>query len=414
MSQLKFLSKADQVVKTLEAAVQGNISDGNWYSDLIIHMSEMIISEFAFLDYLELDGYLNDRYDVPYLDLLLSVIDARVSEIRNLLDREIIKARISLNEGDYVLFLLNRKRETRSFRPNSKIVSTLYEYYLLEIHSGIIRNKSVLQNHLKQDFSNDSDAMNLFLVYPKVEALTRYENYVFKQVAKYGIETVAQNLHVKMGRARDLIGQNHIPRIDHLNYMKEEIFANENGEYITFDEISALLKDQNYFKEVLPLSRLEEKELIHPDKDFIDKKFTLFLLESYFREKLGLVSDQHGNKLIDVFVSSIFTLNAAQTFKKHVLIDGQRLISKHLSTKPDFQNFIAILCHLSDHDFIINATAKFPKILAHYVSSQAYSESTIKDYLTRERKEMKEAKDKTHMWFLGKVTQYHIGNQNDI
>lgn len=414
MTQLKFLSKADQVVKTLDAATQGNISGSNWHSDLMRHLSEMIISEFSFLDYLELDGYLDEGNKVPYLKLLLDVIGARVGEIKKLFDREIIKAKLSLNEGDYILFLLNRKRETLAFRPRSETVKTLLEYYLLEIHSGIIRNKSVLQDHLKQEIRNDSDAMNLFLVYPKVEAVTRYENYVFKQIAKYGIETVAQNLHVKMGRAQDLIGQNHIPRIDHLNYMKEEIFANENDEHITFDEISALLRDQNYFKEVLPLSRLEEKELIHPDKDFIDKEFTLFLLESYFREKLGLVSDQHGNKLIDVFVSSMFTLNAAQAFKKHVLIDGQRLISKHLSTKPDFQSFIAILCHLSDHDFIINATAKFPKILSHYVSSQAYSESTIKDYLKRERKEMKEAKDKTHMWFLGKVTQYHADDQLDI
>jgi hypothetical protein len=253
--------------------------------------------------------------------------------------------------------------------------------------------------------------MNLFLVYPKVEALTRYETYVFKQVAKYGIDTIAQNLHVKMGRAQDLIGQDHIPRIDHLNYMKEEIFVNENGEFITFEEISALLKDQNYFKEVLPLSRLEEKELIHPDKDFIDKEFTLFLLESFFREKLGLVNDQYGNRLIDVFISSISTLNAAHAFKKHILIDAQRLISKHLTKIEDFQDLVGILCHLNDHDFTTNATSKFPKILAHYVSTHALKEGTIKDYFTRERPGIKRAKDETQMWFLSKLAHFDTVNQ---
>lgn len=295
MTQLQFLSKADQTVKTIEAAVHENKFDNNGIEDIMIHLSEMIIREFTFSDYLELDGYLNE---MPSLNLLFDILSLRLNEIKNLFDREIIKAKLSLNEGDYILFLLNRKRETLAFRPSSKIVKKLLEFYLLEIHSGIIRNKSVLQNHLKQEFSNDSDAMNLFLIYPKAEALARYEAYVFKQVARYGIEAVSQNLHVKMGRTQDLIGQKHIPRIDYLNYMKEEIFENGNEEYVTFDEINAILKNQNYFKEVLPLSSLDESELIHPDKDFVDKGFTLFLLENFFDEKLGLVSDQYGNKII--------------------------------------------------------------------------------------------------------------------
>jgi len=411
MYKIEFQSKAEQVITILNEATLRSEIDKELVTYLFISLSDTIVKEFSFLDYLELDEYLDEGNEVPDLGLLFDVINDRVSEIKNLLDREIIKAKISLNEGDYVLFLLNRKRESLAFKPNYEVVKSLYEYYLLEIHSGIIRNKSVLQNHLNQEFSNDSDAMNLFLVYPKVEALTRYENYIFKQVAKYGIETVAQNLHVRMGRAQDLIGQNHIPQINHLNYMKEEIFANESGEYITFDEISDLLKDQNYFKEVLPLSRLEESELIHPDKDFIDKKFTLFLLESFFREKLGLVSDQYGNKIIDVFISSISTPNAAHAFKKHVLIGAQRLISKHLTKLPDFQNLVGILWHLNDHEFTRNASSKFPKILVHYVSTHAYTESTIEQYFKRETPGMKRAKDETQIWFLEKIAQYNAVNQ---
>jgi len=408
VTQLQFLSKADQTVKTIEAAVHENKFGNNGIEDIMIHLSEMIIREFTFSDYLELDGYLNE---MPSLNLLFDILSLRLNEIKNLFDREIIKAKLSLNEGDYILFLLNRKRETLAFRPSSKIVKKLLEFYLLEIHSGIIRNKSVLQNHLKQEFSNDSDAMNLFLIYPKAEALARYEAYVFKQVARYGIEAVSQNLHVKMGRAQDLIGQKHIPRIDYLNYMKEEIFENGNEEYVTFDEINAILKNQNYFKEVLPLSSLDESELIHPDKDFVDKGFTLFLLENFFDEKLGLVSDQYGNKIIDIFISNISALNTTGAFKKNVLIDAQILISKRLTEKRDLQNLVAILWHLNDHGFIINATSKFPKILAQYVSTHALKEKTIGDYFKRERADMKLAKDGTHNWFLNKKIQYDSDNE---
>ncbi len=384
MTQLKFLSKADQTVKIIDTAEHENKFDNNGIEDLMIHLSEMIIREFTFFDYLELDGYLNE---MPSLNLLFDIISVRLNEINNLFDREISKAKLSLNEGDYILFLLNRKRKSFAFKPNSGFVKTLLEYYLFEIHSGIIRSKSVLKNYLIRGIRNDSDAMNLFLVYPKEEALTRYENYIFQQVAKHGIETVAQNLHVKMGRAQDLIGQDHMPRIDHLNYMKEEIFANGNEEYVTFEEIQAILKDQNYFKEVLPLSRLDESELIDLDTDFIKKESAIWLLEEFFREKLGLVSDRYGNKIIDVFISSISASNTTHAFKKHVLLDAQKLISKPLADKLYFQNLVGLLYVMSDQEIIKNATSKFPKILKYYVTTQALKEGTIRNYFMRNPKD---------------------------
>lgn len=402
MSQLKFLSKADQVAKILDAATQGNISDANRDSDLMLHLSDMIISEFSFQDYLELDGYLNEGYEIPCLNLLFDVIGARVSEIRNLLDREIIKAKISLNEGDYILFLLNRKREFLAFRPHAEVVKTLCEYYLLEIHLGLIRNKSVIANYLKQGIGNDSDAMNLFLVYPKVEALKRYENYIFSQVAKYGIETVAQNLHVKMGRAQDLIGQNHIPRIDHLNYMKEELFDNLDAEHVSFDDINAILKDRDYFKEALPLSRLENKDFISLDEDFIEKQSAVLLLEEFFREKYGLISDQYGNKIIHVFLSSITGGNHIYSFRKHELFEAQSLISKHAKEPADFLNLVGILWVMGDQKIIKNTTSKLPKILKHYVTTHALDEKTIKGYFLRRRGSMSLFKDAMYNWFDSK------------
>lgn len=399
MTQLKFLNKADQTVKIIDAAVRENKFDSNEIEDLMIHLSEMIIREFTFSDYVELDGHLNE---MPSLNLLFDIVSTRLDEINNLFDREIIKAKLSLNEGDYTLFLLNRKRKSLAIKPNSGFVKTLLEYYLFEIHSGIIRNKSVLANHLIRGIRNDSDAMNLFLVYPKEEALTRYENYIFQQVAKHGIETVAQNLHVKVGRAHDLIGQDHIPRIDHLNYMKEEIFENGDAEHITFNEINAVLEDRDYFREVLPLSRLENKELIDLDTDFIKKESAIWLLEEFFKEKLGLVSDRYGNKIIHVFLSSITGGNHIYTFRKHELFEAQSLISKHVEEPADFLNLVGILWVMGDQKIIKSTTSKFPNILKHYVTTHALDEKTIRDYFLRRRGSMSLFKDAMYNWFDSK------------
>lgn len=167
MYKIEFQSKAEQVIAFLNEATLRSEFDKELVTYLFIPLSDAIVKEFSFQDYLELDGYLSEGNEMSDLNLLFDVIGARVSEIKKLFDREIIKAKLSLNEGDYILFLLNRKRETLAFRPNSKTVKTLLEFYLLEIHSGIIRNKSVLANYLKQGIRNDSDAINLFLGLPK-------------------------------------------------------------------------------------------------------------------------------------------------------------------------------------------------------------------------------------------------------
>lgn len=403
MYKIEFQSKAEQVITILNEATLRSEFDKELITYLFVPLSDAIVKGFSFQDYLELDGYLSEGNEVPDLNLLFDVIGARVSEIKKLFDREIIKAKMSLNEGDCILFLLNRKRETLAFNPNSATVKALLEYYLLEIHLSIIRNKSVLANYLKQGIRNDSDAMNLFLVYPKVEALKRYERYIFSQVAKDGIETVAQNLHVKMGRAQDLIGQSHIPRIDHFNYMKEDLFDNRDAEHVSFDEIDAILIDRDYFKETLPLSNLEDKDFINLDEDFIEKESAVLLLEEFFREKYGLVSDQYGNKIIHVFLSSITGGNHTYSFRKHELFEAQSLISKHAKEPADFLNLVGILWVMGDQKIIKNTTSKLPNILKHYVTPHALDEKTIKGYFLRRRGNMSLFKDAMYNWFDSKA-----------
>lgn len=206
-----------------------------------------------------------------------------------------------------------------------------------------------------------------------------------------------------MGRAQDLIGQNHIPQIDHLNCMKEEIFDNGDAEYVTFHEINAILEDRDYFKEVLPLSSLDDNELIDLDKDFIKKESAILLLEEFFREKLGLVSDQYGNKVIHVFLSSITGMDHIYSFRKHELFEAQSLISKHLKELADFQNLVGILWVMGDQKIIKNTTSKFPKILKYYVTTHALEEKTIRGYFVRDHETMNQIKDTMYNWFDSKL-----------
>jgi len=241
MNRIKFQSYVEQVDIT--------ISHPNFNSDYYNDIYELMIREFSFKNVIDLDCLCENRVAIEDYWLWFDF----KNNVGELFAREINKIEASLNEVDFVAFLIKYKSEIVTLIPKSSIIKHLKEYILDEIDIKLIRKISVIKNHLENGVFNEKDALGVFFVNPKKDALNKYEHYIFRRCAIKTYDLIAQNIEVNLGRLKDIIQLEHIPFINHINYRGNEIIYNASKEHITFNEIESLISNFNYFRREYPL-----------------------------------------------------------------------------------------------------------------------------------------------------------------
>ncbi|MBA8986443.1 hypothetical protein [Sphingobacterium cellulitidis] len=370
MKRSKFLSKSDQTIIMLSTD-NSNLTD-------LMELSDAITEEFSITDYLELDSHF-DR--IPALQTLYKILYSE-SEIKQTFSADIHNAKLSLNEGEYILFLLNKKNEALKFQAISSHVKELIDWYLIQLESEIIRNISVLKNYLSNGINTDKEAFSIFLVNPKDDALKKFEHYIFKQTSVFGFDTLAQNLQVFAGRTYDLIKLDYIPYLNFANYSNPSIFENINQEFVTFKEINQILTNYNYFRTDRPLLNLDNKFRLNMDLDVKSPDIVRRVLSNYFEQSIGLTIDKYGNQVFDVFWDNISLYPSK--YKIHEYCYNQNQISERINDGVNLKYFIGLLNRLRDDDHLSNATAKFPMILYNYVKRIKLKPTSIKQLFTKE------------------------------
>lgn len=382
---IKFQSYVEQVDITISHPEFG----AKYYENIY----KLMMSEFSFKDIIELDCLCENRVSIENFWSWFNL----KNNIGELFSREIKKFESSLNEVDFVAFLIKYKAELVTLIPKSTIIMNLKDFILDEIDIKVIRKISVIKNHLENGIFNEKDALGVFFVNPKKEAINKYEHYIFRRCSIKTYDLIAQNIEVNLGRLKDIIRVEHIPFINYLNYRNTELLFNTSKEHITFTEIENLIKNFNYFRREYPLALLSDKELLDWEVDVLDEKTFKSIIDSFFQEKLKLVSDKFGTKYSEVFFSSI-TKNYSIKYNINQLLIVQEELSESLVDKITFQGFVSVLSILNDYGIIKNATARFPKIFMYYIKNISVKEDAIEGYFKRPGKNMKAIYDNMANW----------------
>ena len=347
--------------------------------DDVPSLLEEIAETFTCKDLLELDAAVGPSVNLENLWSLLN----RTYWFNEFFNREIQRYEDCLSEGQFVLLLLKKKAFSSNITVNSTFAQKIKTYYIDLINKNIIQLISVLkQDYRAVDFYSEKDIFYLFLIFPKEEALKKFEHYIHQRKMTQNFDEFAQNLYTFLERTFDILGLKHIPFIDRTNYRHDDLHLNTNNEFVTINELRQILGDYNYFQTEPPLLRLDNKYRLHLINDVKQNDLFYFIFERYFEEELGLTTDKFGNRIFKVFLNNIST--DPTEFKTHEYCDVQKLLSEKFKEKDVLKSFLALLDEMNKGEIIKNATAKFPKILYKYVNGIKQNSNSIKQDFTRE------------------------------
>lgn len=314
-----------------------------------------------FLNYDQLDYLLESILQHDKKEIIKKIILQEnyrwYNQIENEIKLNIKNARLSLNTSDYIAFIIGKKVELKKFKDS---------IFFNDIYSRLnhILNKELIAPFTLNYFEVEQksnvpvrQALSLFFKYEKNEAIIQFKR-LLNIDRESRLDSSFQAEYFEMTRIFfEKLNLDFIPLIDISNYDNPVCLSNENGKYITKEELQLIIDKEDYFNK--RGFEADIKDLIRKDKIVNKGMFT----ESYllfFQNISKKVTEKH----IDVLFSSFTQLNPK--YNEFEIFDSRETLKKALRKKNNVREFLSLNNELLDKGIIDVSRAKLINLLSLY------------------------------------------------
>lgn len=200
------------------------------------------------LDYL-IESIRNDNKKEIIKKLILQENYRWYYQIQDKVESDIKKERLSSNTSEYIAFIIGKKVEISKIKDST---------FFNDIYSRLdhILNKALIAPFTLNYFEVEQksnvpvrQALSLFFKYEKTEAIIKFKR-LLNIDRESRLDSSFQAEYFEMTRIFfEKLNLDFIPLIDISNYYNPVCLSNENGKYITKEEVQLIIDKEDYFNQ---------------------------------------------------------------------------------------------------------------------------------------------------------------------
>lgn len=278
-------SATDQIVEYLTKIPRSN--DNQDY--------KMIISEIKnHLNHKDVELLIKLTHEIPDIDKFIVKLEKEKYNWRRQIEddcwKDVEDARLSLCTSDYLAFIIGKKYDLHRLINGNSFWSKVYSDMDHDLTMIIVKDNLLCKLEADQKAHVPVNyALSMFFIYDKKVALTKFKK-ILNNDQTYRLEKMHQaEYFLIVAKFFERIKLNFIPKINTSNNTDPVTYSNENGEYITREEIEAVTNKEDYFNNK-PF-KIGVEYLLNPrnilKKSVFENCFLLFftLIDQDFEEK---------------------------------------------------------------------------------------------------------------------------------
>lgn len=308
------------------------------------------------LDYL-IESIRNDNKKEIIKKLILQENYRWYYQIQDKVESDIEKARLLNNTSEYIALIIGMKVELKKIK-DSIFFSDIYSRLDYILNKELI-NPFTLNYFEVEQKSNVPvrQALSLFFKHEKNEAIIQFKR-LLNIDRESRLDSSFQAEYFEMTRMFfEKLNLDFIPIIDFSNYYNPVCLSNENGNFITKEEIQLIIDKEDYFNK--RGFKVDIKDLIRKDKIVNKEKFIgSYLL--FFQNISKKVTEKH----IDILFSCFTQSNPK--YDEFEIFDSRETLKNLLNKNNNVREFLSLNNELLDKGIIDVSRAKLIKLLSMY------------------------------------------------
>lgn len=291
-------------------------------------------------------------------------------------DKEYKTARISLNTGDLISFLIGKYVECRD---NEHVfLEVAYQNLVHKIIILIKEQLPLLRSEIdSQSFIPIQKALYIFFLFEKEEAFKKFKNIVRydlmqRRTSNYHLEHLA-NAELFFER----LNLNYIPQINTIKNQYDVLISDQTFS-VSKNQIMDHLDRKDFSNTKIPLIDLNDKFYLNPKNDIIDENVIREILTLFLKVELKIGQFTKSDGVL-VSVTDVFLDNMKSPYSSYdetTLIHAKKLL---IDSMDDIlmKRFVALFYLFIENELLVDINQKIPRILSKYFKMKGYSQATI-------------------------------------
>jgi hypothetical protein len=271
-----------------------------------------IISEIKnHLDHKDVELLIKLTHEIPNIDKFIVKLEKEKyfweDQIEHDYHQELEDARLSLCTSDYLAFTIGKKYDLNLLINRNSFWSKVYSDIDHKLSLILLQNNwlCLLEGNQKAHVPVNY-ALSMFLIYDTKVALSKFKK-ILNNDRIYRLEAAHQaEYFLIVAKFFDKIKLNFIPKINTSNNTDTVAYSNENGEYITREEIEAITNKEDYLNNK-PF-KIDVEYLLNP-RNFLKKS----VFENCFILFFTLIDQNFEEKNVKILISCLTEINPPYT-----------------------------------------------------------------------------------------------------
>ena len=369
-------SAIDQIVEYLRKITRSD--DNQDYKTIISEMKNH-------LNHKDVELLIKLTHEIPDIDKFIVKLEKEKYNWRRQIEddycTDVEDARLSLCTSDYLAFIVGKKYDLHRLINGNSFWSKVYSDIDHDLTMILVKDNLLCKLEADQKAHVPVNyALSMFFIYDKKVALAKFKK-ILNNDQTHRLETLYQaEYFLTVAKFFDRIKLNFIPKINTSNNTDPVAYSNENGEYITREEIDAITNKEDYFNNK-PF-KIGVEYLLNPrhflKKSVFEKCFLLFFI---------LIDQDFEEKNVKILISCLTEINPPYT--EHEISNAQFQINNFINDHQLKDELIKLFYYFEFNQVLYKFTSRLSVSIPFFFNKvEGIGGDTIKSRLYRKDVDM--------------------------